>query len=82
VNPFYPVYKSYFIWFIAYAFGLFTTGITYSSKIFTISAFIILAGIPITLLFPQCQYIIAGAFLGACLIIPSLVECKRLGYDK
>jgi membrane-associated HD superfamily phosphohydrolase len=76
VNPF-IVNKQWYVWFIAYAFMLFTYGIFFSLKHFTISAFIVLLGIPISMLFPHYETIIGGTFLGLSLFIPSFIEYKR-----
>ena len=82
ISPFYFMYHSYFIWFIAYAFALFVTGIVYSLNFFTVSAFVLLAAIPVTRLFPCCEFAVAGIFLGGSIMIPSLIGYRVLKNDK
>jgi len=76
LNPF-IVNKQWYIWFIAYSFMLFTYGIFFSLKHFIISAFVVLAGIPVSMLLPHYEILIGGVFLGLGLFIPSFVEYRR-----
>ena len=76
LNPF-IVNKQWYVWFIAYSFMLFTYGIFFSLKHFVISAFVVLAGIPVSMLLPHYKILIGGIFLGLGLFIPSFVEYRR-----
>jgi hypothetical protein len=76
LNPF-IVNKQWYVWFIAYSFMLFTYGIFFSLKHFIISAFVVLAGIPVSMLLPHYEILIGGIFLGLGLFIPSFVEYRR-----
>ncbi len=76
INPISPD-KMYAVWIIAYSFILFSTGKYFSLPEFTASGIAILAGIPISAMFPHFQYAISGAFLGLSLIIPSLIEIAK-----
>ena len=76
LNPF-TINKHWYVWFITYSFMLFTYGIFFSLKHFIISAFIVLAGIPVSMLLPHYEILIGGVFLGLGLFIPSFVEYRR-----
>ncbi len=78
VNPF-LIDKTWFIWFIAYAFILFSYGIFLSLKHFIISAVIVLLGIPVSMLVPNYEIAVGGIFLGLCLFIPSFIEYRSTG---
>jgi hypothetical protein len=49
----------------------------FSLKHFIISAFVVLAGIPVSMLLPHYEILIGGIFLGLGLFIPSFVEYRR-----